>query len=784
MKKMTTKITYQWLRTMMCIVVGLIGFTSASAQELKEEKPLLTLACISDIHTERGLITDIDNIGIRGSFSQTLSRIRNEEKIDVLLLGGDCTSDATIPQANWEKVRKMIANYSRKAFQDSSNTPVLYVTGNHDYEVANWYDLPKTYNAGDYYTYPMKDDIGELTAEEAFYEKADNADLGQMSLLAAYHYVIHGFDFVILNCGKYQFKDAGHYEYSVESVQWVADKLAEIYEADPNKTVFFALHIPFSDSNSIRSASKGIVSSAGEKLLKSTLAKYPNLIMLYGHDHGEDKAYTRKKTSQRVTHYDKNGAVINTYDETHVDGSLPEGYVPEDEAAEEAPAFYFVNTQNSTYIGYDSYNIAPISTPKAITVTKQSNGALLFDIEGSNPSGGSPYNYIHIGSNGYYSVGDATGLYLYEVSAEGTEGTLTAFPEVDHSYMIVGEKSGKWYALSNSLYNGGGSGQRMQREEVTRSSDGTKVTLSTANPAIVWAVKEAKATGGSEVKGTWSVFNEASGLYLGFNSLNISAVRQTAAVTFESKDTSTSEFAVKVAGSGSEANGNYLYSGSSGRFSANTNYCPSYLYHVTQMDDSGIKAELVSEIEEGEKYVIVVRNNNDQTKYYAVTSEIYNGNRLVGLSVTRDGKEISLKATDTKAVWTITAFVTPQGEASFFSAFMGSMRYYYNTIDPGDMPVETPNIVQALMVYVYKDRVELHMKNYNKSGTINGITVNKYLVPFVSYREVKDPQTAINEVELKDCYIEPIGTHDLSGRSLPSPQRGINIINGKKTLVK
>ena len=240
--------------------------------------------------------------------------------------------------------------------------------------------------------------------------------------------------------------------------------------------------------------------------------------MLYGHDHGEDKAYTRKKTSQRVTHYDKNGAVINTYDETHVDGSLPEGYVPEDEAAEEAPAFYFVNTQNSTYIGYDSYNIAPISTPKAITVTKQSNGALLFDIEGSNPSGGSPYNYIHIGSNGYYSVGDATGLYLYEVSAEGTEGTLTAFPEVDHSYMIVGEKSGKWYALSNSLYNGGGSGQRMQREEVTRSSDGTKVTLSTANPAIVWTVKEAKATGGTEVKGTWSVFNEASGLYLGFNS--------------------------------------------------------------------------------------------------------------------------------------------------------------------------------------------------------------------------------------------------------------------------
>ena len=694
------------------------------------------------------------------------------------------SSDATIPQANWEKVRQLIANYSRKAFQDGSNTPVLYVTGNHDYEVANWYDLPKSYNAGDYYTYPMKEDIGELTADEAFYEKADNADMGQMSLLAAYHYVIHGFDFVILNCGKYQFKDAGHYEYSVESVQWVANKLAEIYAADPEKTVFFALHIPFGDSNSIRSASKGIVSSAGEKLLKSTLAKYPNLIMLYGHDHGEDKAYTRKKTSQRVTHYDKNGAVINTYDENHVDGSLPEGYIPEDEAAEEAPAFYFFNTQSSTYIGYDSYNIAPISTPKAITVTTQSNGALLFDIEGSNPSGGSPYNYIHIGSNGYYSVGDATGLYLYEASADGTEGTLATFPEAEHSYMIVGEKSGKWYALSNSLYNAGGSGQRMQRVEVTRSSDGAKVTLSTANPSILWTAKETEATSVPEVTGTWSVFNEASGLYLGFNSLNISAVAQAAAVTFEVKNASTSEFSVKVTGSGSEANGNYLYSGSSGRFSANTNYCPSYLYRVTQMDDTSIKAELASEIEEGEKYVIVVRNNNNQTQYYAVTSEIYNGNRLVGLLVTRDGNEVTLKGTDTKAVWTISTYVTPEADASFFSAFMGSMRYYYNTIDPGDMPVETPNIVQALMVYVYKDRVELHMKNYNKSGTINGITVNKYLVPYISYRDVKDPATSINSVELKDYYVEPVGTHDITGRSLPSPQRGINIVGNKKVLVK
>lgn len=94
---------------------------------------------------------------------------------------------------------------------------MIYVTGNHDYEVANWDNIPKPYNAGDYYTYPMKDDIGELTESEAFYEDADNGNLGKMVLLAAYHYVINGFDFVILNCGKNFFKSAWDYTYSSES---------------------------------------------------------------------------------------------------------------------------------------------------------------------------------------------------------------------------------------------------------------------------------------------------------------------------------------------------------------------------------------------------------------------------------------------------------------------------------------------------------------------------------------------------------------------------------------
>ena len=595
------------------------------AQRVEDEKPLLTLACISDIHTERSLIdcANLDDIALRGSFTRTLAFMKRDEKIDVMLLGGDCTSDATIPVENWRQVRTLIAQRTREAFPSKDVTPVLYVTGNHDYEVANWDNIPKPYNAGDYYTFPMKEDVGVLSEKDAFYEDADNGELGTMSLLAAYHYVINGFDFVILNCGKNFFKNAWNYEYSEESVQWVADKLEEIYAENPDKTVFFALHVPFSDSNSIREPSKGMASSSGEKLLKKTLSKYPNLIMLYGHDHGGDKAYTRRKTSQRVTRYDMNGNVIATTDETHVDGATQD---PENDEAD-----------------------VPLQT------------------------------------------------------------------------------DGKWYVSS-----------------------------------------------------------DATGKYLGFNAVNLSTVADANITTVEVTDAAQGIFALRVNGSGSEANGNYVISSSSGRFSANANKYPTYFFKVTKKDGTGIVAERVTRLESGATYVIVAENAKDQSKLYAVTNEGYpatNSNRLVGLAVTVTGDKITLDASQTNALWKLEEAKEEMTQPSFFSAFMGSMRYYYNTIDPGDMPVETPKIVQALMVYVYADRVELHMKNYNRSGTINGITVNKNLAPYISYRKVDVP-TGIQGVQLKDVHVEQLQAYDVTGRKVKRLTNGFYIVNGTKVWVK
>ena len=99
------------------------------------------------------------------------------------------------------------------------------------------------------------------------------------------------------------------------------------------------------------------------------------------------------------------------------------------------------------------------------------------------------------------------------------------------------------------------------------------------------------------------------------------------------------------------------------------------------------------------------------------------------------------------------------------------------------MPIETPNIVQALMVYVYTDRVELHMKNYNRYGTINGITVNKELAPYVSYRQVDIP-AQILEIPFKKPQLDTPSVYDLMGRKVDESAEGILIMNGKKVLVK
>ena len=531
---------------------------------------LLTFACLSDLHAQQDLITDANNIQLRESVTKTLNQIKSQENVDLIVLGGDYTSNNAIPQTSWETTRELLVNATRGAF-NGTKTPVIYVNGNHDYEVANYDYPPRDYNAGEYYGTPMKTDIGALAAEDCFYETADNGTNGTaFSLLAAYHYVVNGFDFVVLNAGKNLFTSASDYSYSTESVEWCKTKLAEIYATDKNKTVFFLVHIPFSDSNSLNSG-KGMASNTATTLLKTTLAQYPNLIMLYGHDHGGDTAYIRTATEQRVTEYATNGDV----------------YTGEGSASS---LYYIQNYNTNKYLGYNSYNLATTDTQSSdvtITTSTVTDGAFVFDLS-------------------------------------------------------------------------------------------TTLTNNTGN-----------------------------------------AIR-------------------------------YLHCGSSGRFSGNNeNGATNQQIKVFKVEDPSaatLTATQVTEITSGGTYMLVA--SNDGTNYYALTNEItYNTQndnstqRMVGAAVTITDGTITYAPGTASVLWNIV--LKPSAtDKSFFSSFMGSMRYYANTIE-GDDQLSERKIVQALMVYVYADRVELKMKNYGQSGTINGVTVNQDLTPYISYRTVTHSDYAV-----------------------------------------
>lgn len=461
--------------------VGETGGASGSG------KPLLTIACVSDIHTQEGWLSntnwddkdngyykakDIKDVRVRESLVEAVKALKGEN-VDVLIVGGDCQSDATVDEEHWRQVRRLMADELRSVKPAGEDVPVLYVNGNHEYEVAstwgangqgyyNWRHI-RPFNAGEYYEFPMLSDIGVLASDyDCFYEDAPNESLlttkKTMPVLAAYHYSIKGFDFVVLNCGKHLFHNANNYTYSDESVEWVARKLQQIYADDPtrSKTVFFALHIPFGDSNSINiNEDKGMSYFGSTHRLKQVLAQYPGLVMLYGHDHGQDMAFIRSKTSQRVTRYDTQGNVmatadgINTFDKDLANGGALKASAYKGQSVMFHP--YSGKTDNclgvkGTYQAGSAAaqrTLALLDTPTACTIFPETDGGISMRLgDGS----------MHLQYNNGFGITAAEHqmLYLYRVNIDGDSFTLSRVQEVEDGgvYLI---------ASSTHVYRVGGS---------------------------------------------------------------------------------------------------------------------------------------------------------------------------------------------------------------------------------------------------------------------------------------------------------------------------------------
>lgn len=737
-----------------------------------EEQPLLTVGCVSDVHCMNSMITpesgDVEDIRVRASLTRVLERMKAEDQPDVLVFGGDSESDKSLDEINSKMTRWVLADAMRQVFQEGQNPNVLWLTGNHDYEVANFDNIPKPYNAGNFYDFPMREDIGILSEDDLFYEMADNGNLGQEKLLAAYHYVINGFDFVVLNCGKYFFKSAWDYTFSVESCTWVKNKLEEIYKDDPNKTVFFLCHVPFQDSNSINSG-KGMKTTEGYPILKAALAAHPNLIMLYGHDHGQDTAYIHEKTSQRVTLYDTKGNPIATTDATHVDGEVEGGSTPDPDpevtpdpgtgTTSQTISNANLKSKSGKYFGLSSAtdDVSVLDEPYTVEFRPVSGYDNAYGIwVNSSTKGVVP---INSGTSGYLSRGsnDTNERLFYFYEATETDGVITAHlvdaPKPDTDYLlgvanINASPNNGFYLVYCSLASG--KDNRFDVININHSAIADKTvaeipedltidnTYSSSNGPIsldkvLWQVvfndsaptpdPEPEVVPGEGVtEGTFWVTHNGQHLYRDSYNLGLGTTPTEHTL---SAGTATGTFKLSTST-------RHLHIGSNARWSDGD---------ASDLLFFGADGARAYSVVSGETYYIVAKYSGN---YYAMKAELYNegtdGQRMETEAVELNADQSSMTAVPSEAcTWTFTTPVPvtpdPDTEASFFSSFMGSLRYYHNSINAGD-PADMPDVVQALIVKVYNDRVVLQMKNYNKTGVLAGQKVVEVPADYTSFRTV------------------------------------------------
>ena len=114
------------IATAICLmmVMGLCICNPVSATE----EPLLTVAFMSDLHNQQ---STLESGNIRNSITKVCDDLAANENTDVLVIGGDVTSDSYVSKPVLESVLGKVVNETNKV---TKNT--LWITGNHDYNAG------------------------------------------------------------------------------------------------------------------------------------------------------------------------------------------------------------------------------------------------------------------------------------------------------------------------------------------------------------------------------------------------------------------------------------------------------------------------------------------------------------------------------------------------------------------------------------------------------------------------------------------------------------------------
>lgn len=405
------------------LVVLALLVTPMTAAAAHTEEPLLTIACLSDLHNQYELITG-DQPRLRGTIVRTLTRMQEEEQVDVMLIGGDVTSDNYTTEAKVLNILQQVQSHT-----DPLTEKVLWITGNHDYNAG---EGSETYNSAPYYDVIMKDSVGELPSDEAYYETYQGEDY-----LLAYHYVLDGFDFIGINTSPADMaggKQHNNYVYAAGVFGWLEAKLAEIGKEN---TVFVLGHLPIAGSNSLNS-NKGMLASSSQAMV-DVLKQYPNVIYLYGHDHGGNSAYIKTDTAQRVTAYDTNGKVITDEPVEPMDTVLSDALVWK--FIQNGNGYWLQNLATGEYLGVAA-NLSPTTEPVVWLPTQTGEGFTLQKEGGKS---------VHYSTNTLtFSHGDPSPLALYEKQTEGDAVVYRAVDAIEDGgeYVLVADTD---RALTNKI---------------------------------------------------------------------------------------------------------------------------------------------------------------------------------------------------------------------------------------------------------------------------------------------------------------------------------------------
>lgn len=323
----------------------------------KNQKPLYSVALMSDTHTDEDIMLRTDENGnptpVYRTYLNALEIIKKRGNVDTVLLGGDLVSDNhhhdNKPDYAWsywsnetiDLTLDFIHSEAVKATQGGKGT-VISVAGNHDKDAGyvasfsknttdgtwnKWMGWENEVHSGDYFPYFSKlneksNQGAKLISSLSFNEMGKWDGLTYNSYYdeeICYAYEINGMYFIGISQPRMTYSknynpnnledhsstnEADWYTNHFNSeglfpqqMLWLDETLETIGK---DKTVIVTCH--YNTSMISNAAASNTALGQVKDLLLNTLEKYPNVIYTYGHVHGSNqRSVVNYNTSEHVT---------------------------------------------------------------------------------------------------------------------------------------------------------------------------------------------------------------------------------------------------------------------------------------------------------------------------------------------------------------------------------------------------------------------------------------------------------------------------------------------------